>query len=190
MGKRIEKKESLEWGKAALIAFVCVWGIRFFLFTPTKVEGASMMPTFEDGDRVIVNKIGPRLTEYNRFDVVVFKATEEKNYIKRIIGLPGDQITYKNDVLYINGQKYDEPYLEQYKGLLKNHGTLTEDFSLGEKLGEEVVPEGYLFVLGDNRRKSIDSRDPHIGFVPMDKVVGTADMKVWPLNHLEFINKQ
>ncbi|MEK9197185.1 signal peptidase I [Ureibacillus sp. FSL E2-3493] len=190
MGKRTEKNESLEWIKTVLVAFLCVWGIRYFLFAPTKVEGASMMPTFEDGDRVIVNKIGPRLTEYERFDVIVFKATEEKNYIKRIIGLPGDQITYEDDVLYINGRKYDEPYLEQYKKGLKDHGTLTEDFTVENYLGEKIVPEGYLFVLGDNRRKSIDSRDPHIGFVPMDKVLGTADIKFWPLNHLEFINKQ
>lgn len=184
MKKNNNRKEVLDWLKAIIIAFIFVWGIRFFLFTPIEVNGASMMPTFDSGDRVLVNKIGPSLTEFNRFDVIVFEATEDTNFIKRIIGLPGDHISYKNDVLLINGVKYNEPYLEEYKKLLNGNETFTEDFTLEEYLGEEVVPEGYLFVMGDNRQYSNDSRNPDVGFVSMDIVLGTTNTVIWPIEKL------
>lgn len=138
-----EKNEFLEWVKVIGIALLFAVGIRMFILTPIVVDGASMMPTVEDGDKVIVNKIGPKLTEYNRFDVIVFEAKEDTNYIKRIIGIPGDHIAYKNDELFINGKKYEEPYLKEYKKALNDNGTLTEDFTLEEYLGESVVPDGY-----------------------------------------------
>lgn len=188
MTKTEEKNELLEWVKAIGIAILFVWGIRFFILTPIVVDGASMMPTFEDGDKVVVNKIGPRLTEYKRFDVIVFEAKEDTNYIKRIIGIPGDRITYENDQLFINGRKYEEPYLEEYKNALIDSGTLTEDFTLEENLGEVTVPDGHFFVLGDNRRYSTDSRDPRVGFVSMEKVLGTANMVYFPLDNLKLIN--
>ena len=182
-----KKNELMEWIKAILIGVVIAWVVQFFFFMPTEVQGASMMPTFEDGDKVVVNKIGPKFTKYNRFDVIVFKATEEDNYIKRIIGLPGDQITYKDDVLYVNGKKFDEPYLDKYKNELIDNGTLTQDFTLEEILNEQVVPEGHFFVLGDNRRYSRDSRDPSVGFISQEQILGTVDVRVWPLNHLGLI---
>lgn len=187
MGKIKEKNEFIEWIKAIGIAFLFVWGIRFFLLTPIVVDGASMMPTFENGDKVVVNKLGPRLTKYNRFDVIVFEAKEDTNYIKRIIGVPGDHIAYENDELFINNERYDEPYLEEYKKALKDNGTLTEDFTLDDYLGEVVVPDGYFFVLGDNRRHSTDSRDPSVGFVPMEKILGTAKIVFYPFDNLKFI---
>ncbi|QUG42506.1 signal peptidase I [Psychrobacillus sp. INOP01] len=187
MGKSKEKNELLEWIKAIGIAFLFAWGIRFFLLTPIVVDGASMMPTFENGDKVVVDKIGPRLTEYNRFDVIVFEAKEDTNYIKRIIGVPGDRISYENDELFVNNKRYEEPYLETYKKELQDNGTLTEDFTLDEYLGEVVVPEGYFFVLGDNRRFSKDSRDPSVGFVSREKVLGTAKIVFFPFNNFEVI---
>ncbi|MFJ5770122.1 signal peptidase I [Psychrobacillus sp. NPDC093180] len=187
MAKTKEKSELLEWVKAIGIAILFVWGVRFFILTPIVVDGASMMPTFEDGDKVVVNKIGPRLTEYKRFDVVVFEAKEDTNYIKRIIGIPGDRIAYENDELFINGKKYEEPYLEEYKNALIDSGTLTEDFTLEENLGEVTVPDGHFFVLGDNRRYSTDSRDPRVGFVSMEKVLGTAKMVYFPLDNVKLI---
>ncbi|SOC05959.1 signal peptidase I [Ureibacillus xyleni] len=188
MEQKTEKNELIEWVKAIIIGVIIAWAVPFFLFMPTQVQGASMMPTFEDGDKVVVNKIGPKLTEYNRFDVIVFKATETDNYIKRIIGLPGDKIAYKDDVLYINGEKFDEPYLEDFKNELIDSGTLTQDFALEEILNESVVPEGHFFVLGDNRRYSRDSRDPNLGFISQERVLGTVDVRVWPLNHLGLIH--
>ena len=187
MGETKEKNGLLEWVKAIGIAILFAWGIRFFLFTPIVVDGASMMPTLENGDRVVVDKIGPKLLEYERFDVIVFEAKENTNYIKRIIGMPGDQIAYENDKLFINGESYEEPYLVEYKKSLIDNGTLTEDFTLEEYLGEITVPDGYFFVLGDNRRKSTDSRDPSVGFVSMEKVLGSAKTVFFPLDNLKII---
>ncbi|MBK3493799.1 signal peptidase I [Viridibacillus sp. YIM B01967] len=188
MGETKEKNEFLEWVKAIGVAILFVWGVRFFLLTPIVVDGASMMPTFEDGDRVVVNKIVPRLTEYHRFDVIVFEAKKDTNYIKRIIGVPGDHIAYENDELFINGKKYKETYLEDFKSALKDTGTLTEDFTLEEYTGEMTVPEDHFFVLGDNRQHSIDSRDSRVGFVSINQVLGTAKMVFWPLDNLGMIN--
>ena len=184
------KKESLlDWLKPILFAAVLVIGVRYFFVTPIAVQGASMMPTLEDGEILIVDKITSKITSFDRFDVIVFKATEEESYVKRIIGLPGDTIQYKDDVLYINGKKYDEPYLDEYKADLLDSGTLTEDFTLEDYLQQTVVPEGYLFVLGDNRRKSVDSRLPEVGFVPMDTVIGEARFVYWPFSSAGLIKK-
>lgn len=172
-----EKNELWEWSKALLIAFGLAWLIRYFLFTPIVVDGESMMPTLEDGDRMIVNKIGYEVGEPDRFDIVVFHAPEKKDYIKRVIGVPGDHIAYKNDQLYINGKPQPEPYLDAYKKDIIE-GTLTEDFTLEELTQMEVVPEGHVFVMGDNRRYSKDSRI--IGVVPMEEIIGSTKVIFWP----------
>ena len=179
-----ERNELWIWIKVVSLAAVFVIGMRYFIFSPVMVDGASMMPTFEDGDKVIVNKIGPILTDYKRFDVVVFEVTENKHYIKRIIGFPGDQITYKDDELYINGEVYEETYLTSFKEALVDTGDFTYDFTLEEQLGEMTVPEGHFFVLGDNRRKSIDSRDPRVGFIAQERILGTANFVIWPFEKL------
>ena len=185
------KKESwFDWLKTILFAAVLVVSVGYFLVSPIAVQGASMMPTLEDGERMMVDKITPKIMDFDRFDVIVFKATEEENYVKRIIGLSGDTVQYIDDVLYINGKKYDEPYLADYKAKLLDSGTLTEDFTLEEYLQQTVVPEGHLFVLGDNRRKSADSRLPEVGFVPMDTVIGKARFVYWPLSQAEFIGEK
>ena len=74
-----------------------------------------MMPTLDDQERMIVDKFNYKISEPDRFDIIVFHAPENKDYIKRIIGLPGDKIEYKDDTLYVNGKAYDEPYLDEYK---------------------------------------------------------------------------
>ena len=180
-----EKNELWEWIKALLIAFGIAVIIRYFLFTPIVVDGDSMMPTLEDGDRMIVNKIGYRIGDPKRFDIVVFHAPEGKDYIKRVIGLPGDYIEYKDDQLYINGKPYDEPYLDQYKSEL-TEGTLTQDFTLQDVDPTlEVIPEGYVFVMGDNRRYSKDSR--HIGIVSEDKIIGSTSIVFWPFDEIKIV---
>lgn len=171
-----KKNEVWEWSKALLIAFGLAAIIRIFLFTPIVVDGESMLPTLEHGDRMIVNKIGYDIGEPNRFDIIVFHAPEAKDYIKRIIGLPGDHVAYEDDQLYINGEPVDEPYLDEYKEGI--NGTLTEDFTLEEKINAGTVPEGTVFVMGDNRRHSKDSRI--IGVVPMEEVVGNTSFVFWP----------
>jgi len=180
-----QKNELVEWIKAIAFALLVAFVIKQFLFTPVLVKGASMMPTLEDQDRVIINKIGPKFKSVDRFDIVVVKMNEEENYIKRIIGLPGDKIEYKDDQLYINGEKYSEPYLDQYKKELKDSGSLTYDFTLEQILGETTVPEGDYFVLGDNRRVSKDSRVPEVGFISKEKIMGTTSIICWPIEHID-----
>ena len=174
--------ELFGWIKSIVGAFVFVIAMRTFIFSPILVEGASMMPTYEDGDRVIVNKIGKKISCIDRFDIIVFEAPIGENYIKRVIGLPGDHVAYKNDTLYINNEALEEPYLDLYKEQLIDTGTLTQDFTLEDLTDDATVPEGYLFVLGDNRRKSLDSRDPGVGFVPMEKVLGKVMMRYYPFD--------
>ncbi|KOP80282.1 signal peptidase I [Lysinibacillus sp. FJAT-14745] len=181
-----QKNEFVEWIKAIVFALLVAFLIKHFLFTPVLVKGESMMPTLEDKDRVMLNIIGPKFKAIDRFDIVVVKMNEEENYIKRIIGLPGDKIEYKDDQLYINGEKYSEPYLDQYKKELTDSGTLTYDFTLEQDLGETTVPEGHYFVLGDNRRISKDSRFPEVGFIPKEKIMGTTSIICWPIDHINF----
>lgn len=169
-----KKSELWEWLKALIIAVLLAAVIRTFLFAPIVVDGESMMPTLHNHDRMIVTKIGSP----DRFDIVVFHATEEKDYIKRVIGLPGDHIEYKNDTLYVNGKKYPEPYLDEYKSQLVE-GPLTQPFSVD-------VPKDHLFVMGDNRRFSKDSR--HIGPVSMDKILGTTSVIYWPLSDIQIVD--
>lgn len=179
-GKK-EKNELLEWTKAFLIALAIAVIIRYFLFVPIVVDGESMMPTLHNGDKMIVNK----LDKPDRFDIVVFHATETKDYIKRVIGLPGDYIEYKDDQLFINGEKYDEPYLDEYKSALSS-GTLTGDFTLKEiDPTLDVIPEGKYLVLGDNRRLSSDSRA--IGLIDEEDIIGTTKVVFWPLNKIRIV---
>lgn len=176
------KKEGLEWVKAFAIGIIIFAFIRIFFFSNYIVEGESMMPTLQDGNKLVVNKLGYQVGELNRFDVIVFHANPKEDFVKRIIGLPGDRIEYRNDQLYVNGQKYEEPFLNVYKE--KTPGIkLTGDFSLLEITGKSKVPEGKLFVLGDNRLGSWDSRQ--FGFINVNQVVGKVDLRYWPLNEMD-----
>ncbi|QHA91772.1 signal peptidase I [Bacillus sp. N1-1] len=177
-----EKKDSWEWIRALIIAFILAGAVRYFIFAPIVVDGESMMPTLQDRDRMIVNKISYNIGDAERFDIIVFEAPEGKDYIKRVIGLPGDKVEYKGDMLYVNGKAMKEPYLESYKEDLLE-GNLTYDFDLTGVTGEATVPEGHLFVMGDNRQHSKDSRS--IGFVPVEKVIGEANVIFWPLNDIQ-----
>jgi signal peptidase I len=179
-----KKSELWEWTKALVIAVALAAVIRYFFFAPIVVDGLSMMPTLHDQDRMIVNKLSYKISEPKRFDIIVFHAPENKDYIKRIIGLPGDHIEYKEDTLYINGKPFEEPYLDDYKKQVID-GPLTESFTLEEKTNELTVPDGHLFVMGDNRRFSKDSR--HIGTVPMEKVLGKTSIVYWPPEDFHFV---
>jgi signal peptidase I len=179
-----KKSQTWEWIKAIIIAVALAAVIRYFFFAPILVDGVSMMPTLQDRDRMIVNKIGYKIGEPHRFDIIVFKATKDKDYIKRVIGLPGDRIEYKNDVLYVNGKPYEEPYLDEYKKQVTD-GPLTYDFKLEEVTGQQTVPKGQLFVLGDNRRFSKDSRT--IGTISMGQVIGKASIVYWPFSDARMI---
>ncbi|MBU9713175.1 signal peptidase I [Bacillus tamaricis] len=177
------KKEIWSWIKTVAIVLVMVSLVRAFLFTNYIVYGQSMMPTIHDGERIIVNKIGYEIGEPNRFDLVIFHATEDTDYIKRIIGIPGDHIFYENDTLYLNGESHDENFISNFRDEHES-GKFTEDFSLEEVTGYDEVPKGYVFVLGDNRQNSLDSR--HIGFVKIEDIVGKANLTYWPPKNFKF----
>jgi signal peptidase I len=175
------KKEGLEWVKAIGIGIIIFAFIRTFFFSNYVVEGQSMMPTLQEGNKLVVNKIGYQVSDLQRFDVIVFHANKKEDYVKRIIGMPGDKIAYQNDQLYINGKKVPEPFLDVYKKKNPN-AKFTADFSLEELTGKSTVPSGMLFVLGDNRPGSWDSR--YFGFVSTKEVVGKVDLRYWPLNEV------
>ena len=181
------KKEILDWGISITFGVVFVYAIKMFIFSPIIVDGASMMPTYENGDRVIINKISNHVSGIDRFDVIVFESPIGDDYIKRVIGLPGDHIAYENDILYINGEAIEEPYLDEYKEQLLDYEQLTYDFTLESLTDYQVIPEGYLFVLGDNRRNSLDSRDPRVGLVPIEKVSGKANIRIYPFNNVGIV---
>ncbi|NGQ93911.1 signal peptidase I [Brevibacillus sp. SYP-B805] len=171
------KNEAWEWIKALGIAIVLAVLIRSFLFAPFIVEGESMETTLHNAEKLVVNKAIYYLEKPKRGDIIVFHAEPKKDYIKRVIGVGGDTIQVKDDVLYINGKRVDEPYLAQNREEAKAQGVpLTEDF------GPVTVPEGQLFVMGDNRLNSHDSRA--IGPVSLDKVVGRSEFVFWPYDHI------
>lgn len=140
--------------------------IRTFLFTPIKVNGTSMVDTLHNGDTMILNKIGIKVTDIKRFQIVVIK-TSDSYLIKRVIGLPGETIKYNNGKLYINGKVIKDKYC-------KNNNT--SDF-------EEVkIPEDSYFVMGDNRSNSIDSR--RIGTIEKADIMGTTRLIIFPLKDI------
>lgn len=136
-----------------------------------RVDGASMEPTLFSGEYVIVNKLSYRLGQPQRGDIIVFHFPRDpdQEYIKRIIGLPGDQINITGGLVYVNGQLIDEPYINTQPSYP----------------GNWVVPDGHLFVLGDNRNNSSDSHN--WGTVPMEYVIGKAIFVYWPLAELGVI---
>jgi signal peptidase I len=168
--------ETWEWIKALGIAVVIAFGIRMLLFAPIIVDGESMLPTLENKERLIVNKAIYFIAEPNRGDILVFHATENKDWIKRVIGEPGDVVEVRDDNLYVNDEIVDEPYLDVSKSI--SSGILTNDFY-------EVVPEGHIFVMGDNRQNSRDSRS--IGSIPIDSVVGRAEVVIWPVKGIRLV---
>ncbi|TRZ38402.1 signal peptidase I [Niallia circulans] len=172
------KQEMYSVLKCILFAFILVLVCRNFFFTPSVVHGESMSPTFEDGNKIILSKIG----DIKRFDMIVFHAPDsDNNYIKRVIGVPGDTISVKDDILYVNGKAFEEPYLTENK---KEASTikLTGDFTLQERTGETTVPKHSLFVLGDNRLYSKDSRI--FGLVNKNSVIGKVVFRIYPLNEI------
>ncbi|EST10383.1 signal peptidase I [Sporolactobacillus laevolacticus] len=174
------KRELWSWIKAVAIAILIALLVRNFIFSNYIVRGESMMPTLQDGNRLIVNKIGYEIGNPHRFDIIVFHATKTDDYVKRVIGLPGDTISYNNDQLYVNGKAVAEPYLQQYKDALPKGQQLTDNFSLQSKTGKLRVPKGELWVMGDNRQNSEDSR--YFGFIQEKSVVGKVAVRYWPFD--------
>lgn len=185
------KSELFDWIKAFIIALVAIFIIRTFLFSPIIVDGPSMLPTLHDRDQMIVDKITYRFKQPERFDIVIFHATSEKDYVKRVIGLPGEHVAVRDDTLYINDEEIDEEYLSETKSLLAEDETLTDDFSLEEITSYQYkkIPEGYVLVLGDNRDDSTDSRSSSLGLVSVDEIIGKARLIYWPLKRIQIVKE-
>ena len=165
----------LSWIWSFIVAFIIVGVVYIFLGRPFTVSGASMYPTLHNGDRMILSKIG----EINRFDVVVLKAPDENvEYIKRVIGMPGDTLEMKKGVLYINGKKIEQPFINTEA--LQKQTVFIDDFTLQTLTGETKIPEGKYFVMGDNRGVSKDSR--MIGLIDRKAIEGKAVFTIWPIN--------
>ncbi|WP_373895665.1 signal peptidase I [Virgibacillus natechei] len=166
-----------------IFALVLVVVFRSLLFASYKVDGESMEPTLQDGNLLMVNTFIYDITEVDRFDVIVFHANKQSDYVKRVIGLPGDMIEYKDDSLYVNGEQKEEDFLESFAEA-SDSTPFTNDFTLTDITGNDEVPEGKLFVMGDNRQDSLDSRS--FGFISASQLVGKVDIKYWPLNQTSF----
>ena len=169
-------RELWDWLRSILIAIVLALLIRLFLFEVFVVEGRSMYPTLHEAERLMVNKVIYRFDEPQIGDIVVFEFEPGRDFIKRVIGVPGSRIEIRNSQLYINDQLYAEPYLPVN---LEMH-----DF------GPAEVPPGYLFLMGDYRQNSMDSRDPRVGFVSREDLKGRAYFIFWPLWDARVINKE
>lgn len=191
--KRI-KKEIIQWTKAFCTAFVIFFILRVCVFEINEVVGTSMEPGFHKGNKVIVEKITYRFSRPQRGDVIVFrKPGNNSRLIKRIIAVPGDQLFTVNGQIYINGFALDESYVvkgesEYFSAITVEHGVLYVDGMKVESVrtendkvfadapeGDNVMPEGYYFLLGDNRRVSQDSRI--WGFLPREKIIGKVCLR-------------
>lgn len=145
--------------------------IRTFIVTPVIVSGDSMVPNLKNGELLLVRKIGYNSEAIERFDIVVLKNNDEE-IIKRIIGLPGEHISYKNNNLYVNDKLIEESYT------FRN----TVDFNLEEICTCNSIPEGKYLVLGDNRPISKDSRK--IGLIDEKEIIGKASIRIWPITQI------
>lgn len=160
----------LETIVVALSIFVVIY---LFLMQPHEIKGSSMEPNFYNSEYILTDKISYRLHAPTRGDVVIFKAPEnpDVDYIKRVIGLPADRIKIQNGSVYLNGEKLREDYL-------RDQTYLPPGSYMAEGV-EITIPGGKLFVMGDNRPHSSDSR--RFGPVPFDAIIGRAFLRYWPV---------
>jgi len=171
-----------------LIGRAAVWALILYLFVfqVSVVEGPSMQPNFRTGDRLMIDKVTYRLSPVKRLDVIVFQMVEyswnradreSKDYIKRVIGLPGEHVSLKGNKVFINGKELVEPF--QFDRQICYYG-VPDEF---------VVPPKHYFVLGDNRGDSKDSRSPMLGFVPESQIRGIARLRFLPLSRWQWFDR-
>jgi signal peptidase I len=161
--------------EVVVLAVILYFGISFAV-QAVHVEGLSMYATLDDNDYLIANKIDYRLHPPQRGDIIILRppADNSKDFIKRVIALPGEKLLIRDGTVYINGRKLNEPYLPEYWTTLNN----PSPWSVGDG---QVIPANQYFVMGDNRNKSQDSRI--FGPIGSDRIDGRAWFRIWPLSH-------
>lgn len=169
------KKEILEWVEAILIAVVIAFVVRTFVMTVVRVDGDSMVDTLHNNERLIVWKLGYKP---HQGDIVIFhpRNAPKDYYVKRVIATGGQTVTIDFDanIVYVDGEAIDEPYINQNEDdVLENRGFSDTTWN---------VPEGSVFVMGDNRNHSLDSRSSQVSFVSEKSIIGNVLVRFWPLN--------
>ena len=155
--------------------------IRGFFLIPVPVEGTSMQSTLNQGDFILMEKF----SSVERFDVIVFQRPDGTTYIKRVIGLPGETVSYREGQLYINDEKVSEDFLKENLAQDEERLPFTNDFEFQELMGVKKLGKNSYFVLGDNRRLSKDSRS--FGAISGDNILGKARFVYYPFSHIHFV---
>lgn len=163
--------EKLKDSISFIVIILAIILVRLFIVTPVRVDGPSMNDTLHDGDILLLDKYD---NKYERFEIVVFNYNGER-LIKRVIGLPGEVVSYKNNRLYINGNEIEDNYGLGY----------TEDFEL-KNLNLTKIPDNEYLVMGDNRNDSLDSR--YFGTISKDKILGSVKYRLFPFNKFGKVN--
>ena len=169
----------VEWAVVIVVAIGAAFVVRTFVFQQYVIDGSSMQPTLQPGDRVLLNKLSYRAHDVRRGDIVVFdrvQGTQHDDLIKRVIALPGERIRIDQCVVFIDGQELAEPYLAD-DVRAGRCGTAT--------IAEQTVPEGHVFVMGDNRPASSDSRA--FGTIDVDENRGRAFVVLWPASNWSWL---
>lgn len=169
------------WGEPFLVAAILALVIRTFLLGPYKIPTGSMRMTFLEGDRIFVDKISYRFNPPRRGDIIVFKypLDKKKDFVKRLVGMPGDKLEIKEGKLTVNGTVLDQaPFSDHY---YYNR----EDWEFGKEGQLIEVPQGYYFALGDNSAQSSDSR--YWGFIPAKNLIGKAFFIWWPPKRVKLV---
>lgn len=176
------KYELLDLLKTFIICFIAVFLLTTFVVKPVRIDGRSMYPTLEDGEVGLMNVFSAKFTDIDRFDVVVaYNEESGENWVKRVIGLPGDTVYAKDDVVYVNGLPIEEPYLDtDYVNQIRERGDyFTQDF---DKI---TLGEDEYFLMGDNRVVSYDSR--RVGPFKRDDIKGKGIFILYPFDKIKMI---
>ena len=173
------------WVKPLFIAAVLAIGIRTYLLGPYKIPTGSMRPVLMEGDRIFVDKISYRFREPERGDIIVFRypLDRKKDFVKRLVGLPGEEIEIRDGLIYADGKKLEAPAIFK-----KNFYYNREDWKYAKKGQMIDVPQGHFFALGDNSAQSSDSRN--WGFVPRGDLIGRAVLIWWPPQRFQLLKKR
>jgi signal peptidase I len=176
---RPRRRVVIEWTVILLVAVIASFLVRLYAVQTFYIPSGSMEPTLHVGDRILVNKLSVRFGTINIGDIIVFKAPPAEHcddgsftdLVKRVIGLPGDVMTSKGNVVYIDGKPLKEPW--------------TYFPTLNPAIKKFTVPANSYFVMGDNRANSCDSR--FWGAVPRSDIIGKAFFRIWPLSRIGFL---